>query len=104
MSDDPQIPLAAAIEELRAELLRALNMGKDQPLQFRVKPVELEMNLSVTRDASASGGVKFWVASVDAAASQERAVSHKIKLVLEPVSEDGQSEFLISRTGQVRPT
>jgi hypothetical protein len=104
MSDDPQIPLAAAIEELRAELLRALDLGKDQPLQFRVKPVELEMNLTVTRDASASGGVKFWVANVGAEASQERAASHKIKLVLEPVSADGQSEFLISRTGQARPT
>jgi hypothetical protein len=104
MSDDPQIPLAAAIEELRAELLRALELGKDQPLQFRVKPVELEMNVTVTRDAAVSGGVKFWVARVGADASQERVASHKIKLVLEPVSVDGQSEFLISRTGQARPT
>ncbi len=103
MSDDPQISLAAAIEELRAELLRALDMGKDQPLQFRVKPVELEMHVTVTRDAAVSGGVKFWVASFDADASQERQSSHKIKLVLEPVSGDGQSEFLISRVGQSKP-
>ena len=62
------IPLARVIKDLRSELLGAVASGKSQPLdlQFRLKPIELELKLAVTRDAGVNGGVKFWVLDIGA--------------------------------------
>ena len=35
------VGLAEAVESLRAELMRAVEAGKDQPMQFSVEPIEL---------------------------------------------------------------
>jgi len=53
MTSEPRIPLARAIEDLRSEMLAAVASGKDQPLQFRLKPIELELKLAITREAGA---------------------------------------------------
>jgi len=103
MADDGRIPLARAIEDLRSELLLAVASGKGQPLQFRLKPVELELKLAVTREAGANAGVKFWVLDIGAKGTIGDAITHTLKLVLEPVGKDGRSEFLISDTGIPEP-
>ena len=103
MSDETRIPLAQAIEDLRAELLIALADGKDQPLQFRLKPVELELKLAVTREAGANAGVKFWVLDFGAKGTVGDAATHTLKLVLEPVGRDGKTEFLVSDVGVPKP-
>lgn len=92
---DQTVPLAQAINDLRAELLAALAGGKNEPLQFRLRPIELELKLNVTREGGAQGGVKFWVASIGVKGRIEDATTHTLKLVLEPVGKDGKSEFLV---------
>jgi len=101
MTDEARIPLARAIEDLRSELLAAVASGKNQPLQFRLKPIELELKLAVTREANA--GVKFWVLDIGAKGTIADATAHTLKLVLEPVGKDGKSEFLVSETGVPEP-
>ncbi|NKL79567.1 trypco2 family protein [Rhizobium leguminosarum] len=103
MTDESRIPLAEAINNLRAELLTALTDGKDQPLQFRLRPIELELKLTVTREVGGTGGVKFWVVNLDAKGTLGDATTHTLKLTLEPVAKDGRSEFLVSQTGTGAP-
>jgi hypothetical protein len=103
MTDEARIPLARAIEDLRSELLAAVASGKNQPLQFRLKPIELELKLAVTREAGTNAGVKFWVLDIGAKGTIADAATHTLKLVLEPVGKDGKSEFLVSETGVPEP-
>ena len=55
------VPLAAAIEALRGELVVALEKGKDAEVRFALGPVELEFQVEVSREVGADAGVKFWV-------------------------------------------
>jgi hypothetical protein len=104
VSDQPPlIPLAKVIGDLRAELLSALAEGRDKELQFRLKPIELELQIAVTRDVEGSGGVKFWVIELGGKGSYENAMTHTLTLTLEPVGRDGQSEFKISQTSGREP-
>jgi hypothetical protein len=102
MPEESLIPLAKAIEDLRAELLEALRKGANQELQFRLKPIELELKLAVTKQAEANAGVKFWVVQLGGKGGYDAATTHTLKLTLEPVGKDGSSEVLISQTGQPR--
>ncbi len=103
MSDDVRIPLARVIKDLRSELLDAVASGKGQPLQFRLKPIELELKLAVTRDAGVDTSVKFWVLDIGAKGTIGDAMTHTLKLVLEPVGKDGKSEFYVSEEGVAEP-
>jgi hypothetical protein len=100
-TDEPIIPLAKAIEELRAELLSALKEGAGKELQFRLKPVQLELKVAITKEAEGNGSVKFWVAEFGGKASYENAMTHTLTLTLEPVGKNG-GEVLISQTGEGR--
>jgi ligand-binding sensor domain-containing protein len=102
-SEEPLIPLAKAIEELRAELLMALQEGAGKELQFRLKPIQLELKVAVTKSAGADGGIKFWVADFSGKGSYEDAITHTLNLTLEVVGKDGRGEVLISETGERRP-
>ena len=103
MSDEPSIPLAKAIGDLRAELLTALREGVGQELQFRLKPIELELKLAVTKEAGGNSGVKFWVVELGAKGSYANATTHTLKLTLEPVGKDGSGEVRISKLDVPRP-
>jgi hypothetical protein len=102
-SRQPSIPLANAIEDLRAELLAALREGAGKELQFRLKPIELELKLAVTKQVGGNAGVKFWVVDLGSKGSYDNATTHALKLTLEPVGSDGSSEVVISQTGVARP-
>jgi Trypsin-co-occurring domain 2 len=104
VTDEPIIPPAKAIEELRAELLSALKEGAGKELQFRLKPVQLELKEAITKEAEgngSNGSVKFWVAEFGGKASYENAMTHTLTLTLEPIGKNG-GEVLISQTGEGR--
>jgi hypothetical protein len=86
----PQIELAAAIRQLRRELAAAMREGTDEELQFQLGPVELELELGVTRAAAGDAGVRFWVLSVGAKASEDVVRTHRLTLHLEPIGRGGQ--------------
>lgn len=103
MTDETHIPLSRAIEDLRSELLSAVASGKNQPLQFRLKPIELELKLAVSQEGGTNADVKFWVLNIGAKGTIADATTHTLKLVLEPVGKDGKSEFLVSETSVPEP-
>jgi hypothetical protein len=45
------VGLAEAVESLRAELMKAVEAGTDQPMQFPVEPIELTAQAAVTQEA-----------------------------------------------------
>ena len=44
---------------MRAELMKAVEAGKGQPMQFLVEPIELTAQVAVTKDASGRIGWKL---------------------------------------------
>ncbi len=78
------IELADLIRQLRAELVAAMAAGEGEQLRFALGPVDLELSVSVQREASGSGKLRFWVAEVGADASLSRTDTQLIRLRLDP--------------------
>ena len=87
------IPLAEAVAALRSELGTAMKAGKGETLRFQLGPIELELNLVVSREASAEGKLAFkifgWGADASAGGKLADERTHRVKLTLTPVDEDG---------------
>jgi hypothetical protein len=96
------IPLAKAIQDLRAELLTAISEGQGQDLRFKLDPVELELSVGMTYKGGGNVGVKFWVLELGAKGDVERTGSHKLKLKLTPVDRNGK-EFMVRDTLENMP-
>ncbi len=88
-AEESGIPLAKAIQDLRQELLTAVAEGRDKELRFKLKPIELELNIAMTYKGEGNVGVKFWVIDISGKAAGEYATTHKLKLVLQPVDSAG---------------
>lgn len=84
------IGLPEAIQSLRAELSEAMKQGTGQELRFKVGPVELEFAVEVGREVGGSGGVKFWVVSLEAKGTVTTATTHRVKLTLTPITSEGK--------------
>jgi hypothetical protein len=97
------IPLAKAIQDLRAELLDAVEEGREKDLRFKLKPIELEFSVAMTWTGEVHAGVKFWVVDLGAKGEVEQARTHKLKLVLEPTDREG-GEFYVRDTVAHRPS
>lgn len=83
-----KIELAEMIKELRRELLSAVEAGRDQEIRFELGEVTLDAEVEVTREASARGGLKFWLAEVTAGGGGSRAQTQKVVLKLLPRTAD----------------
>ena len=58
------------MESLRAELMKAVEAGKDQPMQFSVEPVELTAQVAVTKEAD--GKIGWSLLGIDRTAKDPR--------------------------------
>jgi len=92
------LELSAVVRELRRELDRASREAEGERIQFGLGPIELEVTVMVTEEASATGRVKFWVVEAGADGKDIEAKTHRVKLTLQP-TRDGRP-FEIS--GQAR--
>ncbi len=54
----PQVRLSDAIGQVRAELERAIDAGKDSSIAFRAGPVELEFQVGFDASISSDAGVR----------------------------------------------
>jgi Trypsin-co-occurring domain 2 len=88
---DVEIPLADAVRALRRELQEAIRRGEGEELQFALGPIELELQLSVSKETGGEAGVAFWVITIGGKASRNRAETHTVKLSLTPVTPSGAS-------------
>lgn len=77
-----EIGLVEAIASIRAELSEAVAAGLDQDVQFPVEGVDLEFQVGVTRSASGSGGLRFWVFELGAEAGYEDQSVHTVTVRL----------------------
>ena len=102
MNDDARIPLVEAIRSLRRELATAVKESEGEDLRFRLRDVELELQMGVTTEAGGEGGIQSWVVSLGAKGSTARVATHTVKLSLEAIGSDG-SEVLVSSEVEKRP-
>jgi hypothetical protein len=103
---DGFVPLGAAIKALRSELLQAMADAKDEELRFALGPVELEFKLTVTAEASAGGGVRFWLLNAEAHGARAREDAHTLRVTLTPVHastvQGGGDDVLVTSELRVR--
>ena len=97
--DKAVVGLAAAIEALRAELTDVVKRGRDEPMQFRMEPIELTVQAAVTKEANGKiGWSVFGLGS-----SYEAAATQTLTLRLTPMwkAPDGAltTDFTIAGTG-----
>ena len=77
------ISLADAIADLRSELARAMQRAEKEEIRFGLGPVELELELAVTKEGGAGRrqASGCWSSAPRASWSMR---THRLKLVLEP--------------------
>jgi Trypsin-co-occurring domain 2 len=94
--DKAVVGLADAIEALRGELLAAAEAGQDHVMRFSIEPVELTVQVAVTKDANGKIG---W-AVIGAGGGYEQVTTQTLTLRLAPLwlLEDGTltADFTIS--------
>lgn len=81
--------LADAVTALRAELVKAMEAGKGEAVQFDVGTVTMEFEVEATADVEAKGGVRFWVVELGAYGSVGRSATHTVTLEMKPRTKDG---------------
>ena len=91
-----KVELSEMIIRLREDLQKAQNEGQDKDLRFAVGEVELELQVTVTKEAAGGGGVKFWVYNANAQVKGATQSVQKIRLKLAPVGPDGKTPAKIS--------
>jgi hypothetical protein len=96
------IPLAQMITALRQELEGAVLQGQGHPVQFLVGDIDLELNVGLTRQKGATGGVQFWVFTLGANASRSASTTHTIRLTLKAQTAAG-ADLRISGQSDQRP-
>lgn len=89
-----EMGLADAIGQLRREISAAMDAARDEPLQFGLGPVELELQVGLTTKGVVRGEVKWFVLSFGADAGAEGTRTHKVKLTLTPKLE-GRSDLAV---------
>jgi hypothetical protein len=99
---DVSIPLATAVRALRAELVDAVRQAEGEELLFALGPVELELQVEVSKEARGEAGIKFWLVSIGGSGSQSSATTHTVKLSLSPVSASGK-DVRVRSSVQDRP-
>ncbi len=93
------VGLAEAVESLRAELMKAVEAGQGQPMQFSVEPIELTAQVVVTKGADGKIGWDL----LGVGGSYESASTQTLTLKLAPVwkKPDGtlEKDFTIASAG-----
>ncbi len=97
---DALVGLAESIEALRAELSRAVAEGANQPMRFQLEPIELTLEVAVTKDVNGKVGWKV----LEFGGSRESVTTQSLTLNLRPFwkKPDGTftGDFVIADTGR----
>jgi hypothetical protein len=88
------VELAEAIDALREALVRAWWDGQHSRVRFHVEPVELTIQVGVTRTGKGSAGIRWNVLTLGGERSRESAMTQTLKLRLAPVIFDEQGNLL----------
>jgi NTP-dependent ternary system trypsin peptidase co-occuring protein len=98
MTDDDANPgwvgLTEAIEALRASLVAAWWDGQQRRVRFKVEPVELTMQVGLTRVGKGAAGIRWHVLTLGGERSREAVNTQTLRLRLAPVLFDEQGNVL----------
>ena len=89
-----QVPLSAAIGEVRRELAKAIEEGRDSPVAFRAGPVELEFTVAFDRTVGGDAGVRVWVISMGTKGEATWSETNRLKVTLTPVDRQGRDRLI----------
>ncbi len=103
MATELQIPLAEAIRALRGELVAAVREAEGEEVRFALGPVELELQLEVSKEAGGEAGIAFWVVTIAGKGSRTEATTHTVKLTLTPVGPSGEADLVVRDEVGARP-
>ncbi|GAB2620547.1 hypothetical protein GCM10027168_60760 [Streptomyces capparidis] len=78
------IELSKVIEELRNELETAVAAGAGRALRFELGPIEVEVEVAITKEKGGGAKVRFWVVDAEAQGKLSDAATQRIRLTLEP--------------------
>ncbi|WP_020560738.1 trypco2 family protein [Thiofilum flexile] len=101
-----KLELSSVLAQLREEIAESQQQAEGQDIRFKVKNIDVELQVAVDWEFSGKGGgkIKFWVVDVNAEGSSKytRARTHKIRLTLEPTDaknpdRDGNPGELLTR-------
>ncbi|KAB2379305.1 trypco2 family protein [Actinomadura montaniterrae] len=92
--DRPWTGLAEAIAAVRAELVRAKELGAGSAMPFEVGPVEIQFTVALINEGKASAGIKVWVLGANASSAATDQQTHQLKVTLQPRGEDGLPEHV----------
>src|SRR5215469_17308207 len=101
----PNVRLADAIAELRAEISRARQEGEGKDVRFAAKAIEVELSVDFGWTAEGTAGVSKWIPFVDLGvkgSGSEKSL-HKVKLTLEIDTGGERSRGLIGDTSGPAP-
>lgn len=90
MSDNSPTPFADWLVSLRAELAEAERRGRNEDLHLRVDKIELDVEVTATREAGAKGGFKFWVVDAGVDGRLKAGRTQRLKLSITPLGPDGE--------------
>jgi hypothetical protein len=96
-ADDGWVGLPEAIEALRRDLAAAWWDGRDHRVRFRVEPVELTVQVGVTRESAGSAGIKWHILTLGGSRRRETATTQTLKLRLQPVLFDESGKALAKK-------
>jgi hypothetical protein len=72
--------LVEVLAALRSQLAEARHQGEGQDLRFSLEDIEVELSFQISKDATAKGGVKFWVVTADLGGKVASEAVQKVKL------------------------
>lgn len=84
------VELAACLQQLRNDLLKVEELGKDSPTKLRIEKIDLELTLAATNKASGEAGVKWYILSASAGAEVSSVSTQKVSISMSVVSQTGQ--------------
>jgi Trypsin-co-occurring domain 2 len=78
------IELQTVIEDLRTEILDAVAAAETAQIAFELDEVEIELTVVAEKSASGGAKVRFWVAEIGADAKISRSQTQLVRLKLMP--------------------
>ena len=88
--------LSDAIEALRDDLAKAWFDGQNRRVRFKVEPVELTVQVGVTKTGEGSAGIKWHILTLGGQRKHETATTQVLKMRLEPLFYDAHGRRLPS--------
>ena len=86
--------LSDAIEALRDDLAKAWWDGQNRRVRFKVEPVELTVQVGVTKTGEGSAGIKWHILTLGGQRKHETATTQVLRMRLQPVFYDADGRRL----------